>query len=98
MHVIRLQSLQSLADLLLFRFALYGARVTKVNNNTAGWPWSNNMPCPPLCNPSFCGAVSRVSVSVWWQQGRGELCAMVWGLWVRMRWEKESLTGALPFL
>lgn len=88
MCVIWLQGLQRFIGI---RVGFYGSHVTKVNNNTTGWPRSNNV-TPFSQHTSPCGVVlSRSLVAAGPVQacGRGEglLC-------VRMRLEEESSTGA----
>lgn len=83
--------LQGLPRFIAIRVGFYGACVTKVNNNTTGWPWSNNV-TPLSQHPSLCGVVlSRSLVAA----GPGQACGREEGLLcVRMRLEEGSSTGA----
>lgn len=82
---------QGLPRFITTRVGFYGALVTKVNNNTTGWLWSNNV-TPFSPHPSPCGVVlsrSLVAAGPGQACGRGEAL-----LCVRMRLEERSLTGA----
>lgn len=83
--------LQGLPRFIAIRVGFYGTRVTKVNNNTTGWPLSSNV-TPLSQHPSLCGVVlSRSLVAA----GPGQACGRGEGLLcVRMRLEEGSSTGA----
>lgn len=80
--------LQGLPRFIAIQVGFYGARVTKVNNGTTGWPWSHNV-TPLSQHPSLCGVVlSRSLVAA----GPGQACGRGEGLLcVRMRLELSPI-------